>query len=49
MGVSFTKIKIGEAYSRPQLAKLWGYSGFQAISRGVVTPQNDKTIRSFCS
>ena len=38
MPVSFEKLKIGEAYERPYLADIWGYNGFQAISRGVVTP-----------
>lgn len=38
MPVSFEKLKIGEAYERPYLANIWGYKGFQAISRGVITP-----------
>lgn len=38
MPVFFTDLKIGMEYTRPQLAKLWGYKGEQAISRGIVTP-----------
>jgi len=38
MPVSFERVRIGEQYTRPQLADLWGYEGYEAISRGVVTP-----------
>ena len=37
--VKFEAIIIGQKYSRPALAKLWGYRSFNAISRGVFTPQ----------
>lgn len=47
MSVSFEKIKIGEAYDRTYLADLWGYKGFQAISRGVVTPSGTNYIILF--
>jgi putative restriction endonuclease len=47
MQISFEKIEIGSTYSRPQLAKLWGYAGYQALARGVVTPQNDNKIILF--
>lgn len=47
MHVSFEKIGIGNSYSRPQLAKIWGYSGYQALARGVVTPSNDNKIILF--
>jgi len=40
MPVNFDKLIIGAKYDRPQLASIWGYQGFQAISRGVVTPAN---------
>lgn len=45
--VRFEKLKIGEAYDRPYLADLWGYKGFQAISRGVVTPLGTNLIILF--
>lgn len=47
MPVRFEKLKIGEAYDRPYLAHLWGYKGFQAISRGVVTPSGTNYIILF--
>lgn len=37
----------GEAYDRPQLAKLWGYKSSSAIARGIVTPANSKCIVLF--
>ena len=47
MPVSFSTLKIGQSYERPFLAKLWGYRGFQAISRGVVTPAGSNIIILF--
>jgi hypothetical protein len=47
MPVSFDQIKIDEIYSRPLLAKLWGYSTFHAIARGVVTPRDSDKIILF--
>lgn len=47
MPVSFEKIKIGQEYERQYLADLWGYKGFQAISRGVVTPSGTNYIILF--
>jgi hypothetical protein len=47
MSVSFDLLKIGKQYDRPYLAKLWGYKGFQAISRGVVTPVGTNYIILF--
>lgn len=37
--VNFEAIIIGQKYSRPTLAKLWGYRSFNAISRGIFSPQ----------
>ena len=45
--VSFAQITVGESYSRPQLAALWGYAGSEALSRGVVTPKDDNKIILF--
>ena len=47
MAVSFEQIKIGHQYERPYLADIWGYKGFQAISRGVVTPSGTNFIILF--
>jgi putative restriction endonuclease len=37
----------GRLYTRPQLAELWGYESFHAISRGVVTPRESDVIILF--
>jgi putative restriction endonuclease len=47
MPVSFESLVVGKTYDRPFLARLWGYHGFQAISRGVVTPAATKLIILF--
>ncbi len=47
MLVSFEKLNIGQKYERPYLADIWGYKGFQAISRGVVTPAGTNYIILF--
>ena len=47
MPVSFEALKIGVAYDRPTLAKLWGYGGHQAIARGVITPADAQVIVLF--
>ncbi len=38
MTVSFDRLQIGKNYTRPELAELWGYKSYEAISRGIVTP-----------
>jgi len=47
MPVHFETLEIGQTYERPYLADLWGYGGFQAISRGVVTPAGTNIIILF--
>ncbi len=47
MPAFFTELQIGSAYTRPQLAKLWGYKGYEAISRGIVTPSETPYIILF--
>jgi len=47
MPVSFSTIRVGQTYSRPVLAELWGYTGYQALARGVVTPRDDNKIILF--
>ena len=47
MGVSFEQITVGTEYTRSQLAEMWGYAGYEAISRGIVTPRNTAFIIMF--
>lgn len=47
MAIDFRKIQIGETYTRPELARIWGYAGYQALARGVVTPKDDNKIILF--
>ena len=47
MPVSFKSLVVGNSYDRLFLSELWGYRGFQAIARGVVTPANSKIIVLF--
>jgi hypothetical protein len=47
MPVSFKSLKVGNTYSRNELAKTWGYKSFHAIARGVVTPQGGNSIIVF--
>ncbi len=47
MPVSFENVQIGQEYTRPKLAILWGYAGYEAISRGAVTPRNTPFIILF--
>lgn len=47
MRLSFDRIKKGVLYSREELAKLWGYRGYQALARGLMTPQGDNKVILF--
>jgi len=47
MPVSFNEIVVGKEYERRELAELWGYDGFQAIAKGVVTPRETPFIVLF--
>ena len=47
MPVSFEAIQVGSRQDIKQLAVLWGYSGYQAIARGVVTPKGTPYIIFF--
>jgi putative restriction endonuclease len=47
MPVNFDKLNVGHEYDRPFLAELWGYEGYQALSRGVVTPVGTNLIILF--
>jgi hypothetical protein len=43
----FQQLSLGGSYSRPSLAKLWGYRSYHALARGVVTPKGSNTIILF--
>ena len=45
--VSFVNLNVGDFYSRNKLADLWGYDGYQAISRGVITPKKTNIVVLF--
>lgn len=45
--VTFENIKIGNLYDRQVLAAMWGYEGFQAIAKGVITPKGQNLIVLF--
>lgn len=45
--IGFQGISVGGKYDRPTLATLWGYESFNAISRGVITPKNQKIVVLF--
>lgn len=47
MPVSFENLTLKGRYSRPDLATLWGYKSYEAISRGIVTPRNTGFIILF--
>lgn len=47
MRVSFDQLRIGAEYNRIYLANLWGYTGPQAIQRGIFTPARDPYIILF--
>src|SRR5437773_790470 len=47
MPVKFEQLEIGQSYSRPELAKLWGYQSYNALARGVITPTSSNKIVLF--
>lgn len=47
MPVTFKPLSIGAEYTRPQLAELWGFQGYEAISRGIITPRGTNFIILF--
>jgi len=47
MPFDLTPLERGCLYTRPELAALWGYAGYQAFARGVFTPQGARTIVLF--
>ena len=47
MSLDLSLVKVGDEYSRQDLARLWGYKSFHALARGVVTPAGDDKIVLF--
>lgn len=45
--VDFRLLRIGEGYTREQLAEMWGIAGREAITKGVFCPARDKKILLF--
>lgn len=42
-----TVLELGRLYTRPELARLWDYAGYQAMARGVFTPSGGGNIVLF--
>jgi len=47
MPIDFAQIRLGDRYDRPALARLWGYQGYEALSRGVVVQKGNPNIILF--
>lgn len=47
MPVSFSELTVGHQYDRPELAAGWGYAGYNAIAKGIVTPRHSHYIVLF--
>jgi hypothetical protein len=45
--IDFSALTIGNKYDRPTLAKLWDYESYNAISRGVFSPQGEHVLVFF--
>jgi 5-methylcytosine-specific restriction enzyme A len=45
--ITFERLVRGEVYHRPELASLWGYQSWNAISRGVITPAGQNVVMLF--
>jgi hypothetical protein len=45
--MDLSSLTIGTRYTRPELAKRWGYESHDAISRGAVTPHGENVITLF--
>ena len=45
--VKFDELRVHQTYSRPELASLWTYAGYQALARGVVPPSGQPYIILF--
>lgn len=47
MPIEFSMIQLGGRYDRPTLARLWGFQGYEALSRGVVAQKDNPNIVLF--
>jgi hypothetical protein len=47
MAVHCDTLLLGQTYSRPELAALWGYRDWHAVGRGVVTPRGQDVVVLF--
>jgi putative restriction endonuclease len=45
--ISFDSLTRGMRYSRPTLASLWNYRGYEALARGIVTPTGTRYVILF--
>ena len=45
--MNFSSLTLGVKYTRPELARRWGYASHKAIERGVVTPKGGKVLILF--
>jgi putative restriction endonuclease len=45
--MDFSALTLGSRYTRPELARLWGYESHHALSRGVITPRGQNVIVLF--
>lgn len=45
--ITFDGLLKGEQYERQYLSKIWGFKGYHAICRGIVTPKESKYIILF--
>jgi putative restriction endonuclease len=45
--LDFSAIRVGSEWTRPDLAKLWMYKGYQAFAKGAFCPSSDNKIVLF--
>ncbi len=45
--INVSSLKIGQTYSRAELAKLWKYDGTKGLERGIVTPRDSNIVILF--
>jgi hypothetical protein len=45
--VDLSLLSLEQEYSRPELARLWGYKDWHALGRGIITPKDENKIILF--
>jgi putative restriction endonuclease len=45
--ITLEHLTVGKSYERPELARMWGYKGWQALGKGIVTPSGKNLIILF--